>query len=225
VAGASVALKFRGNLGHYRNQLAVYRGQHRLAAMNFSPLRTWMNCLAVIVGLSLAGSVAVAQGLGSTPAPTTKNLLVNGSFENGTDGWTLKAYANQGRMAIDETEKHGGKPTLRVDNPAGDDTHLKQTVTVEPDTHYRLEGYIKTKDLQSVKRDGKGGAQLVLDNSWTRSPVISKTKSWTKVSVDIVTGAETTIDVGGRLGYDNVTGTAWFAELSLVKVGKAPPRR
>jgi hypothetical protein len=33
------------------------------------------------------------------------------------------------------------------------------------------------------------------------------------------------VEVGGRLGYDLVLGTAWFADLSLVKIGKAPPRR
>jgi len=198
--------------------------------MNSSPLRTWTKFLAVLTGLTLTGSLVLAQNQNATPTlgqetPSTKNLLVNGDFTKGTEGWTLNATQKVGKMPIDETEKHGEKPSLRIDNIAGDDTHLKQTVTVEPETRYRLEGYIRTKDLQSVSRTGKGGAQLVLDNSWQRSVTISKTKSWTKVSVVIVSGAETQIDVGARLGYDLVTGTAWFADLTMVKLGKAPPRR
>jgi hypothetical protein len=76
-----------------------------------------------------------------------------------------------------------------------------------------------------VKREGKGGAQVYLDGTWQRSQVVNKTKSWTKVWIVIITGAQTEVEIGGRLGYDLVTGTAWFAEMSMVKIGKAPPRR
>jgi hypothetical protein len=189
----------------------------------------WTYLLSVFGLMLQAESMAQLAPL-SSPAPgqassSTKNLLVNGSFQNGTDGWTLSSYYKIGKMEIDPTEKHGNSPALRIDNAQGDDTHLKQKVTVEPETRYRLEGYIRTKDLRSVKREGKGGAQVDLDGTWQRSQVVSGTKSWTKVSLDIVTGAETEVEVGGRLGYDPVVGTAWFADLSLVKIGKAPPRR
>jgi hypothetical protein len=137
----------------------------------------------------------------------------------------LSAVKKVGQMSIDENERHGDKPSLRIDNAGGDDTHPKQKVTVEPETRYRLAGYIRTKDLRSVKRDGKGGAHLSLYGAWQRSKVINGTKSWTKVSADIVTGAETEVEVGGGCLDGPVAGTAWFAELSLVKIGKAPPRR
>jgi hypothetical protein len=202
--------------------------------MNFSPLRKWTGIMAAMV--ALAGSTAMAQQ--STPAPggalgldtatsSTKNLLVNGSFEKGTEGWTFDPHGHHGTMALDENEKHGNKPSVRIENTEGDDSHLKQKVTVEPETRYRLEGYIKTKDVRSVKRDGKGGACLNMLGSWDKSQVVNKTKSWTKVSEDIVSGSSTEIEVGGRLGFwgDGVTGTAWFSDLSLVKIGKAPPRR
>ncbi|MEP6670082.1 MAG: carbohydrate binding domain-containing protein [Chthoniobacter sp.] len=194
--------------------------------MNFSPLRTWMDCLAVLAGFTLAGSVAMAQEPGGA-TPNTKNLLVNGSFEKGTEGWTFEPHEKRGIMTLDENEKHGGKPSVRIENPADEDSHFKQKVTVEPETRYRLEGYIKTKDVKAVKRDSKGGATLDLEGTWQHTVAVNKTKSWTKVSIDIVTGAQTEVEVGARLGYwsDGVIGTAWFADLSLVKIGKAPPRR
>jgi len=177
----------------------------------------------MIASLTLAGSAAFAQ----ETSDSTKNLLVNGDFQNGTDGWTFEPYKKKGTMTLDADEKHLDKPSVRIDNPEDEDSHLKQKVAVEPETRYRLEGYVKTKNVESVKRDGKGGATLDLDGTWQRSKAVNKTKSWTKVSVDIVTGAEKEVEVGARLGFwsDGVIGTAWFADLKLVKIGKAPPRR
>lgn len=194
--------------------------------MNFSPPRTWTGLLATAASITLLASMAPAQEL-SDSTSASKNLLVNGDFQKGTDGWTLDAHDKKSTMTIDENEKHLNKPSLRVDNTEGNDTHIKQKVAVEPETRYRLEGYIKTKNAESVKRDGKGGASLDLEGTWQTSKMVNKTKSWTKVSVDIVTGAEKEVEVGGRLGFwsDPVIGTAWFADLSLVKIGKAPPRR
>jgi hypothetical protein len=194
--------------------------------MSFPSLKMKTEFLAVIAGCTLMSSLALAQDKSPTPeqeSAGSKNLLNNGDFTKGTEGWEFHAYEQRGKMSIDEKEKHGDKPCVRIDHIDGDSSKLKQTVTVEPETRYRLEGYIKTKDLQSVKREGRGGAGLFLDGTWQRSQVVNKTKSWTKVSVIIVTGAQTEVQVGGSL--DLVTGTAWFADLSMVKIGKAPPRR
>lgn len=199
-----------------------------MSAMNFSPLRTWTGCLAAIAGLTLVGSNAMAQELtGTTTTTTTKNLIVNGSFEKGMEGWTFEPHAKKGTAVVDENEKHGNKPSLRIDNAQDDDSHIKQKVAVEPETRYRLEAYIKTKDVLPTKRDSKGGACIDLEGTWQTSQKVNKTKSWTKVTHDIVTGAEKEVEVGGRLGFwsDGCTGTAWFTDFSLVKIGKAPPRR
>jgi len=198
--------------------------------MNSSPLRTGTKFLAVLAGLTLTGSLALAQSGSLTLGQETsgsKNLLVNGDFTKGTEGWTFDPHAKHGVMTLDPNEKHGNNPSVRIENAQDDDSHLKQKVTVEPETRYRLEGYIKTKDARSTQRDGKGGASLDLEGTRQKSLSVNKTKSWTRVSVDIITGAETEVEVGGRLGFwnDGVVGTAWFADLSLVKIGKAPPRR
>jgi len=193
--------------------------------MNFSPLRMWMDGLAVIAGITLAGSVAVAQNLGSTTTSTTKNLLVNGSFEKGLEGWTVDANQKKGTAVIDENEKRGGKSTLRVDNPEADDVHIKQTVTVEPNTRYRFEGYIKTKDVEPAKRESKDGACLAIEGGYKKSQIITKTRGWSKVTLEFITGAETSVDLCARLGfyYGICKGTAWYADLSLERIGKAAP--
>ena len=54
-----------------------------------------------------------------------------------------------------------------------------------------------------------------------KSASIQKTKQWTKITVDFTSGSKTELPVGAALGYynENVTGTAWFSELSLVELG------
>jgi hypothetical protein len=194
--------------------------------MSFLSVKRKVEFLAVIAGCALMSSLALAQDKSPTAeqeSSGSKNLLSNGDFTKGAEGWEFHAYEQRGKMSIDENEKHGNKPSARIDHSGEDASKLLQTVTVEPETRYRLEGYIKTKDLLAVKRDGKGGAGLFLDGTWQKSQVLNKTKAWTKVWVIITTGAQTEVRVGAAL--DSVTGTVWFADLSMVKIGKAPPRR
>jgi hypothetical protein len=201
-----------------------------MAAMNLSPLRTRMEFLAAIAGLAFISSMALGQD-GSLPlgqdTAAAKNLLVNGSFEKGLDGWTVDAHEKHGQATIDSTEMREGKPTLRVENAGADDTHVKQKITVEPNTRYRLEGYIKTKDAVAQGRQSKVGASLAVEGGFQRSNEVNRTKSWTRVAFDFSTGSETEIEVGARLGfYANLTmGIAWFSDLTLKKIGKSAMRR
>ena len=190
--------------------------------MRLSPPRTWSALLAAVAGLMMAGSIAFAQ-----EGTNSKNLIINGTFEKGMEGWTFDPHGKKGTATVDQNEKHLNRPSLRIDNTEPDDSHIKQKVTVEPETRYRLEAYIKTKDVLPAKRDSRGGACIDLEGTWQTSQKVSKTHSWTKVSHDIVTGSETEVEIGGRLGFwsDACAGTAWFADFTLVKIGKAPPRK
>jgi hypothetical protein len=195
-----------------------------LLSMNFSP-RKMLAVLAAVAATGLAGSLALAQGFpGATPG-ATKNLLVNGSFEKGLEGWTVDANQKIGKATIDQQELRNGKPTLRVDNPQPDDVHVKQTITVEPNTRYRFEGYIKTKDVEPAKRDGKDGACLAIEGGYKKSQIVSKTRGWTKVTLEFITGSEPQVTLGTRLGfyYGITKGTAWYSDLSVERIGKAPP--
>jgi hypothetical protein len=111
-----------------------------------------MYVVAAVAGITLGGSAVMAQGT----ANSTKNLLVNGSFEKGLDGWKVDANQKKGTATVDETEKRNGKPSLKVENPEADDVHVTQSVPVEPNTRYRFEGYIKTKG-RFAKLDGQRG--------------------------------------------------------------------
>jgi hypothetical protein len=185
---------------------------------------------SLIAGVALAGATGFAQ----SPGPTTsgaggssKSILPNGNFEKGMEGWSITAFGKKGQGAMDDNEKREGRSTLRMDNAEGDDASARQKVAVEPNTRYRLEGYIRTKDVQAVKRGGKDGASLCLSGGWEKTQSVSGTRSWTRVSHDFATGGEKEVEICARLGYISapVTGTAWFSDITLTKIGKAPPRR
>lgn len=156
-------------------------------------------------------------------ADRNDNLLVNASFEKGTDGWQLRAFASKGQMAVDLNEKHGASGSLRIENSGADDTFVGQKVVVKPPARYRLTGWIKTKDVTPIEHNGKEGASLSLFGSFEKSQSVVKTKGWTRVTLDFDTGSKTEVEVGPRLGHhaSKAIGTAWFADLSLVELGPA----
>ena len=169
-----------------------------------------------------------------TPESRERNLLKNANFENGTDGWDLIAFGNKGTMTLDRKELHNGKPSVRIDSTEGGLSFVRQMVEGKPNTHYQLSGYIMTKDVEPVKKGTKEGACLMVgfiaevfvgtSESKARggkSASIQKTKPWTKIVVDFTSGSKTGLPVGGALGYynENVKGTAWFAEMSLIEMG------
>lgn len=105
----------------------------------------------------------------------SKNLLVNGSFEEGCnkDGipnnWELvnEEPANKAKVALDDKNKTEGRYSVMLEgelNVCGSANekeigtiNLRQKVKVRPDTNYKLAGFIKTEI-----DDKKGGAYFKL---------------------------------------------------------------
>jgi hypothetical protein len=172
---------------------------------------------AFVLTLTVFTSAGAQESTGGRP-----NLLTNPSFEEGQTGWEFSSFGSRGAITVDTAEKHQGKASIRIENPAGDDSFLKQTVAVKPKTRYRLTGYIKTKDVV-VKGSG---ATLSLEGGFEKTESITGTKSWAKVSFEFDSGALSSLKVGPRLGHHGnmAMGVAWFDELSLVELGPSRKR-
>src|SRR4051794_11764763 len=103
-----------------------------------------------VTRLLVAGIIALTlpyrslAGLAFEPGDANPNLLQNGDFSNGTEGWMFNAHNKQGKVQADSSVSHDGKPSVRIDNVTADDSHLSQVVAVKPGTRYRLSGWIKT---------------------------------------------------------------------------------
>jgi hypothetical protein len=163
-------------------------------------------------------------GLAQQPPPAP-NLLKNPRFENGTEGWKFEAWYDKVAKAVkDPSISHLGHPSVRFDQPKPTDSSLNQAVTLKPETRYRLSGWIKTNNVVKPaiekQRPGEEGASLTIMGGYEKTPSVIGTKDWTYVSLDFVTKAKTDYKIGCRLGHYGklVTGTAWFADVSLVEL-------
>ncbi len=78
-------------------------------------------------------------------ADLPENLLVNGGFEEGMQGWQ-KMPADYS-AEIDPTASHTGKSCFRFDARELTGCHLWQTVDIDPRRHYRISLWAKTEGL------------------------------------------------------------------------------
>lgn len=129
-----------------------------------------------LLGALLISALIPSIGWSQQPVDPNSNLLVNGDFSKGTDGWEFQSWGKQGQNSVvkpedvlvdglkprppgqpapDPSEIHHGKPSLKLDNMNPDDTEMKQKVKVKPATRYRLSGWAKVKGVEAKNMKGK----------------------------------------------------------------------
>jgi hypothetical protein len=153
--------------------------------------------------------------------PPSHNLLMNGSFEEGYDnptwwdkgGWTIP-YSN---YTLDSTIAHWGIKSIKISSNTANDAYWSQVVQVQPNSQYRLSGWIKTENVSNTNEINNHGAHLSTLGLWTNSTGFWGTNNWSYVSYLINTGSYNEITVVGRIGTysGTATGTAWFDDMKL----------
>lgn len=221
-------------------QKELTKAQDVTAALQVKQLREELADAAAPTTANNVGNATSTTGNATStmvkaPAPG-ENLLSNGSFEKGLTKWELTTWNREveSKMVMDKKELFHDRATLRVTNPALNDTHIAQRVKVKPATRYRMAGFIKAQEIKDAKGNTggipgvkvQGGGCLSVSGQGRYSTSFVSTDSWTEVSREFKTQDETEVVFECRLGYFSapVTGTAWFAELSLTEVqDSAPP--
>lgn len=95
--------------------------------------------LSLLSAAALAAAGLLAIGPSAAAAAADADLVRNGGFEAGLDGWTCSA----GSGAVVSTPVHGGSSALKG-TPAGqDNARCSQTVTVKPDSAYTLSAWVQ----------------------------------------------------------------------------------
>ncbi|MBR4539833.1 MAG: glycosyltransferase family 39 protein [Clostridia bacterium] len=162
------------------------------------------------------------------PSSTTdygENLLVNGSFEKVDqkglpEGWTLDAYNGLSGSVFDVVQDENGDFAAHIVNQIPKDARFSQEVSVEPNSLYRLHGFIKA-DAQ----DGRG-ANLSIKDIYLFTDIIYDTQGeWQEAVLYGRTGEDQhTVTIFVRLGgySGESTGEAWFRDVSLCKVDGIP---
>ncbi|MFE9478386.1 chitinase [Streptomyces spororaveus] len=128
-----------------------------------------------------AAALAVAGFLAAGPpaAAADADLVRNGGFETGLDGWSCSG----GSGAVVTTPVHGGVSALRA-TPAGqDNARCSQTVTVKPDSAYTLAAWVQGAYVY-LGATGTGTTDV---SAWTQTP-----GTWKQLTTTFRTGPATT---------------------------------
>jgi len=187
--------------------------------------------------ISTGLDVCIANPDAYENAATSSNLLINGSFEDGSyapdaapAAWTQDAWNWSASTFIwDDAQAHDGNRSVRITNDDFNDARWAQTVTVEPNTDYRLSGWIKTENVAHTQESIDAGANLSVFDSpefriWTYVGELFGTNDWTYVSLVFNSGDVTELTIAARLGYwyGTTTGTAWFDDIRLEPLYASP---
>ena len=165
------------------------------------------------------------------------NLIQNGGFEE-TDsdgmpeGWMFDAWDStvgysRHRLTEDPDQLHG--QVIEIRNSSYNDARFFQTVDVEPETVYRLSGYIlasNIRDEESGENINGHGANLSIEGVYVFSEAVYDTNGdWEYVECYGQTGPDQyQVTVYARVGgYGRLScGTAQFDQIELIPVENVP---
>ncbi len=167
--------------------------------------------------------------LGAATAEDAENLLVNGGFEqldaDGLpSGWYTDAWVKREGVTLYEVSANArtGNCAAVVDNLGSNDARFAQRVEVEPETMYRLSGYIMAAELPDIGL----GANLSIEDVYRFSESVYDTAGeWQYVELYGETGEDqhelvVYARVGGYSGES--LGRAAFDDLRLEMVTELP---
>lgn len=189
--------------------------------------------MALLVVL-LTGAGLGWSGVGVAAAEEAASLIVNGGAElsaGGTgqpEGWTQDIYAADANgtpvstLTLGQDGGHDGQGYLSVASTAENDARWIQPVAVEPDSVYKLSGWIRV----AGGLEGRAGGNLSVLGIAAPFPALTDTGGqWEQVEWYGRTGPDqTSITVAARLGsYGSLSsGRADFDDIALERVAEAP---
>ena len=181
--------------------------------------KTVVRILSLMVLSVAAACPALAKDSG-----LAVNLLPNPSFEetagDGVTGWKPRAWA--GKEHAQWSFESPGRTAVRcvsIASEKGADVAWTTTVTVRPNTYYRLAGWIKTQDVR-----GAVGALLNIQNMQeVKTEAVSGTRGWTRVATVFQSEAATELEINCLFGgWGSSTGQAWYDDIALEQVDGPP---
>jgi hypothetical protein len=149
----------------------------------------------------------------NTPTSGCPNLILNPGFETSGD-WA-------GNGEYDATVAHSGGSSWRIDGTGGD-LYAFQSVTLQPNTDYTIQGWIKTADVQ----ESDYGVEIryaTLTNTVAihNTGQLKGTNDWTFRSATFTTASDY---ASSRVDLHVVTtGIGWFDDMVLVETACAEP--
>ncbi|WP_445528526.1 chitinase [Streptomyces cyslabdanicus] len=180
------------------------RARHRPAG----PAKRRLLAALTATLLALPGVTALA----TTARADDADVLRNGGFEAGLDGWTCPGSGTTVKSPV-----RSGSSALQATPSDNDNAQCAQTVPVQPNSQYTLTGYVRGSYVYLGASD-TGTTDV---STWTQSA-----PDWQQLTTTFRTGAQTTEVTVYTHGWYS-TGAYYADDLSLVgpggSTGQRPP--
>lgn len=117
----------------------------------------------------------------------------------------------------DSEVTYGKTSSYKIESTDYNDAMFYQTISVTPNTAYKVSCQIKTQDVINEKTGLNGGAHISLAGTTLRSMPITGTNDWQEVTLLFNSQNHTEVKIGFRLGgfEDSSKGTAWFSDFKV----------
>lgn len=131
----------------------------------------------------------------------------------------IRAEFNSGisNFSRDSSVKYSKMDSYKIENTDFNDAMFFKTITVVPNTSYKVSCMVKTKDVINKNENTDAGAHICINETVEKSDNVTGTSDWTKIEFIFNSKNRQEVQIGFRLGgnYDDSKGTAWFSDMTI----------
>lgn len=146
------------------------------------------------------------------------NTILTGYRNNYFNGF-VRAELNlyNSSFTRDTNVKYKDILAYKIHSPVYNDAMFYKTVSVKPNTAYRVTCKVKTESVETEKTPSDSGACICIADTTEKSNSIVGTADWQELTMYFNSKNRTEVDIAFRLGgnQDNCRGTVWFADFKL----------
>ncbi len=115
----------------------------------------------------------------------------------------------------DSNVKYSEMDSYKIENTDYNDAMFSKTISVIPNTPYKVTCRVKVENVESDKPTG--GAQICIGDTTERSIRISGTQEWQELTFMFNSKNRDKVDIGFRLGgfEEKSKGIAWFSDFKI----------
>lgn len=113
--------------------------------------------------------------------------------------------------------KYSNINSYKIISEKENDAMFYKTISVTPNTPYKVTCMVRTQDIKTIKEVSSGGAHICISDTVEKSESVKGTNDWQKLEFIFNSKNRTSVNIGFRLGGydDNCTGTAWFSDFMI----------
>ncbi len=131
----------------------------------------------------------------------------------------IRAEYNSGNSNFerDERVKYSKMNSYKIENTDYNDAMFFKTISVIPNTSYKVSCMVKTQNVINKNENTDAGAHICINETTEKSTNVTGNTDWTKIEFIFNSKNRKEVQIGFRLGgnYDDSKGTAWFSDISI----------